>query len=111
MHKEELSKAVAREIERLRTDDSPQKRPPEDTPRQASEKAIKAIFECIAEALKNGEEVKLIGFGTFKTSLRKATIGRNPRSGEAINIPAKKVVKFVPGLALKEAANTGETSK
>ena len=66
-------------------------------------RAIDAVFGTIAEALKNKEDVRLVGFGTFSVTERKATEGRNPRTGEVIKIEAKSVPKFKPGKDLKDA--------
>jgi DNA-binding protein HU-beta len=65
-------------------------------------KAIEAVFESIAEALQIGEKVQLVGFGNFEVRERSARKGRNPQTGEEINIPASKVPAFKPGKALKE---------
>lgn len=62
-------------------------------------------FEGIQNTLKNGEEVKFVGFGTFKVSRREATTGRNPRTGAEIKIEAANRVKFSPGKELKQAVN------
>lgn len=67
-----------------------------------AEKAVNAILDSIAEALKNGEKVQLIGFGTFETRERSARTGRNPQTGQEITIPASKVPAFKPGTGLKE---------
>lgn len=69
----------------------------------AAEKAINAYNETVADALANGEEVAILGFGSFKVAERSAREGRNPATGETIQIPATKVAKFVPGKKLKEA--------
>lgn len=65
--------------------------------------AVEALLGALAAALDRGESVTLTGFGTFKTAERKARRGRNPRTGEEIDIPACRSVKFVPGKALREA--------
>jgi nucleoid DNA-binding protein len=65
--------------------------------------AVDCVFETIKKALKKKDAVTLIGFGTFKVEKRKARKGRNPQTGEALKIKAKRVAKFVPGKALKEA--------
>jgi DNA-binding protein HU-beta len=70
-----------------------------------AEVAINAAFDGIATALKKGNKVTFVGFGTFSTSARKARVGRNPRTGASINIPASKVPKFKAGKALKDAVN------
>lgn len=68
-----------------------------------AERAIDATFQSITVALKKGDEVRLIGFGTFGTAKRAATEGRNPRTGETIKIPAKTLPRFRAGKQLKEA--------
>lgn len=68
-------------------------------------KAVDAVFQAITGSLKEGTEVRLVGFGTFKVAQRKATTGRNPRTGEAIQIPASNQPKFTAGKALKEEVN------
>ena len=70
-----------------------------------SEKAVNAVFDQITDVLKARGEVRLVGFGPFLVSKRKATTGRNPQTGAAINIPAANVPKFRPGKALKESLN------
>jgi len=67
--------------------------------------AVNSVLSSMQSCLKKGDKVSLIGFGTFSINKRKARIGRNPRTGEAINIKAKKVVKFKAGKALEEAVN------
>ncbi|GMB07865.1 nucleoid protein Hbs [Thermolongibacillus altinsuensis] len=66
-------------------------------------KAVDAVFDAITEALKNGEKVQLIGFGNFEVRERAARKGRNPQTGEEIEIAASKVPAFKPGKALKDA--------
>ena len=68
-------------------------------------KAVCAVFECISDSLKKGDEVRLVGFGTFLVSERAASEGRNPRTGEKIQIAASKQPKFKAGKALKDAVN------
>jgi len=65
--------------------------------------AVDCVFATIKKALKKKDTVMLIGFGTFKVEKRKARKGRNPQTGEVIKIKAKRVPKFVPGKALKDA--------
>lgn len=67
-----------------------------------SAKAIDATIDSIKGALKKGQKVTLVGFGTFFVSKRKARKGRNPRTGEEIKIPAAKVPKFTAGKSLKD---------
>ena len=71
---------------------------------QASE-AVDAVFDAITGALKGGDEVRLVGFGTFAVSRRKASKGRNPATGAEIDIPASNQPKFKPGKGLKDALN------
>ena len=65
--------------------------------------AVDVVFSSITEALGQGDDVSLVGFGTFKVGNRKARKGRNPQTGEEIHIAASKIPKFVAGKALKEA--------
>ncbi|EPY03447.1 nucleoid DNA-binding protein [Magnetospirillum fulvum MGU-K5] len=65
--------------------------------------AVDAVFQAITNALKEGDEVRLVGFGTFAVTERAATEGRNPRTGDKIPIPASKLPKFKAGKGLKDA--------
>ena len=67
-----------------------------------SEAAVNAALEVITAALKDGDKVQLVGFGSFEVKKREARVGRNPRPKEAIDIPASKVPVFKPGKALKD---------
>lgn len=69
------------------------------------EKVIGAVFASIEEALKNGDKVQLVGFGTFEVRQRKDRTGRNPQTGQEIKIPATKVPAFKAGKALKDAVD------
>ncbi len=90
MNKMDLIAAVAEETELSRA--------------KATE-AVDAVFGAIEKALKNSEEVRLVGFGSFATAVRKASTGRNPRTGEEIKIEASTSVRFKAGKALKDAVN------
>lgn len=68
-------------------------------------KAVDGVFGAITEALKSGDEVRLVGFGTFAVTERAASEGRNPRTGEKIQIAASKQPKFKAGKGLKDAVN------
>ena len=68
-----------------------------------SKKALDAFIEATTDALKNGDRVVLIGFGSFSVSTRSARTGRNPQTGAPIKIDEKKVVKFKPGAELTES--------
>lgn len=72
------------------------------TQKQAKE-AVDCVLQAITDSLASQENVQIAGFGTFKVSDRKARTGRNPKTGEAIQIPAARVPKFVAGKALKDA--------
>ncbi len=71
----------------------------------AAGEAIEATLENIMKALQQGDDVRLVGFGTFSVSRRAATRGRDPRTGATIDIPATKNAKFKAGKAMKEAVN------
>jgi DNA-binding protein HU-beta len=68
-------------------------------------KAVNAVFEGVTEALMAGQKVTIVGFGTFKTSERKARNGRNPQTGESMTIEAKTLATFKAGKELAEAVN------
>lgn len=70
-----------------------------------AEKALTAFTEAVADALKAGDKVQLLGFGTFEVAERPAREGRNPRTGETIQIAAAKAPKFKAGKALKDTVN------
>ena len=90
MNKAELVAAVAEKAEISKRD---------------AEAAVKAFTDVIAEELKKGEKIQLVGFGTFEVSERAERIGRNPQTKEEIKIPASKAPKFKAGKALKDAIN------
>ena len=90
MNKTELVDAVAASTGLTKTD---------------TKKTIDAVFEEITKSLKKGDSVQLIGFGTFKSSERKAREGINPQTGATIKIAARKVPAFSAGAALKDAVN------
>jgi DNA-binding protein HU-beta len=68
-------------------------------------RAVESVFDVISTALKSGEEVRLVGFGTFSVSQRKASTGRNPRTKEPMNIKASNQPKFKAGKGLKDSVN------
>ena len=70
-----------------------------------SAKAVDGVFDSITNSLKKGTEVRLVGFGTFSVARRKASEGRNPRTGEKIQIPASNQAKFKAGKGLKDSLN------
>ena len=65
--------------------------------------AVDSLLQGITRALKKGEAITFVGFGTFKTSQRRARVARNPRTGDTIKIPKRRVVRFTAGKALKSA--------
>lgn len=74
-------------------------------PHRDAEMVVKTILDSMAEALANGHRIEIRGFGSFTISRRPARTGRNPRSGEAVHIPEKRVPHFKPGKALREAVD------
>jgi nucleoid DNA-binding protein len=88
MNKSELVEAVASQAGLTKAD---------------ADRALNAVTESIKKALKKGNVVSLVGFGTFKVSKRSARTGRNPQTGAALKIPARKVPRFTAGKALKDA--------
>jgi len=70
-----------------------------------SAKAVDGVFDSIAGALRRGDDVRLVGFGTFNVVQRKASVGRNPRTGATIQIPASRQPKFKAGKGLKDTVN------
>jgi DNA-binding protein HU-beta len=73
--------------------------------RKDAAKAVDGVFDAITSALKSGDEVRLVGFGTFTVAERAASEGRNPRTGEPIQIAASRVPKFKAGKGLKDLLN------
>ena len=90
MNKTELVAAIAKKTELSKKD---------------AEKALKAFTDVVAEELKKGEKIQLVGFGTFEVSERQARTGRNPQTGAEMTIPASKAPKFKAGKALKDIVN------
>ena len=90
MNKTELVAAIAEKTELSKKD---------------AEKALKAFTDVVAEELKKGEKIQLVGFGTFEVAERPAREGRNPSTGKAMKIPASKSPKFKAGKALKATVN------
>ncbi len=91
MTKADLVETVAKEAEMTKKD---------------AEKLVEIIFDTIIETLNNGEKIELRGFGSFRLRERNARQGRNPKTGEAVEIPAKRVAYFKPGKDLKEIVNS-----
>ena len=76
-----------------------------DLSKKDAEAALKAFTDVVAEQLKKGDKIQLVGFGTFEVSKRSARSGRNPRTGETMKIKASKAPKFKAGKALKDVVN------
>ncbi len=76
-----------------------------DMSKKDAEKALKAFTDVVADQLKKGEKVQLVGFGTFEVSQRAAREGRNPQTGASMKIKASKTPKFKAGKALKDVVN------
>ncbi|MGY0194857.1 HU family DNA-binding protein [Leptothrix sp. BB-4] len=76
-----------------------------DISKAAAARALEAVIGGVGTALKKGDSVALVGFGTFSVTKRASRAGRNPRTGAAIKIKASKVAKFRPGKALRDAIN------
>lgn len=77
-----------------------------DIPKRKGEIIVNAVLRCIIEALAQGERVDLRGFGSFRVSARDGRVGRNPRTGETIKVPAKKVPLFRAGKEFRKKVNT-----
>ena len=76
-----------------------------DISKASATRALDAVIDAVTTTLKNDDSVTLVGFGTFLVGKRAARTGRNPQTGDTINIEAAKVPKFKPGKALKDAVN------
>ena len=76
--------------------------------RRVAAMAVETFIDSIKQSLKKGDEVHIVGFGTFKILSRRPRRGRNPRTGETISVPAKKAVKFAPGKDFKERISTSK---
>lgn len=76
-----------------------------DLSKKDAEAAVRAFTDTVADALKDGDKVQLVGFGTFEVSERAARTGRNPQTGKEMKIPASKAPKFKAGKALKDIVN------
>lgn len=77
-----------------------------ELPRKESETIVETIFESIIDALQNGDKIEIRGFGSFRTRQRRGRIGRNPKTGEKVEVPAKKIPFFKPSKELKDFVNT-----
>lgn len=78
-----------------------------ELPRKESEAVVETIFESIIESIQKGEKIEIRGFGSFRTRERRGRVGRNPKTGEKVEVPAKKIPFFKPSKELKDFVNSG----
>jgi DNA-binding protein HU-beta len=90
MNKQDLIAKIAKDVDLSKT---------------AASAALDSLIDGVTRALKKGDSITFVGFGTFKTSQRRARTARNPQTGAAIKIPKRRVVRFTAGKALKSAVN------
>ncbi len=76
--------------------------------RKDSETIVETIFESIVKSLRTGDKIEIRGFGSFRTRQRSSRIGRNPKTGARVDVPAKKIPYFKPSKELKDLVNAGE---
>lgn len=95
MTKADLIEDVSRETELSRKD---------------SEVIVETLFDCIVKSLRNGEKIEIRGFGSFRIRSRKSRIGRNPKTGTRVDVPAKKIPYFKPSKDLKDLVNGVSTA-
>ena len=95
MSKADLIEEVSRVVEMTRKD---------------SEVIVEAVFDSIVRALRGGEKIEIRGFGSFRTRERQSRIGRNPKTGDRVEVPAKRIPYFKPSKELKDLVNHGAGS-
>src|ERR1700758_4195988 len=78
--------------------------------RKESEIIVETIFDSIVKSLRGGDKIEIRGFGSFRTRQRQARIGRNPKSGDGVDVPAKKIPFFKPSKELRDLVNSGATA-
>src|SRR5271163_5280250 len=81
-----------------------------ELPRKESESIVETIFDSIIESLQNGDKIEIRGFGSFRTRQRRGRVGRNPKTGEKVEVPPKKIPFFKPSKELKDFVNTSEAA-
>jgi len=81
-----------------------------ELPRKESETIVETIFDSIIEAIQKGEKIEIRGFGSFRTRQRKGRVGRNPKTGEKVEVPAKRIPFFKPSKELKDFVNSEEAA-
>jgi len=82
-----------------------------ELPRKESEIVVETIFESIIQALQGGDKIEIRGFGSFRIRQRNPRIGRNPKTGERVEVPAKRVPYFKPSKELRDLVNPEEAAK
>jgi integration host factor subunit beta len=81
-----------------------------ELPRKESEIIVETIFDSIIEAIQKGEKIEIRGFGSFRTRERRGRVGRNPKTGEKVEVPAKRIPFFKPSKELKDFVNSDEAA-
>jgi integration host factor subunit beta len=81
-----------------------------DLPRKESETIVETIFDSIIGAIQKGEKIEIRGFGSFRTRRRRGRVGRNPKTGEKVEVPAKRIPFFKPSKELKDFVNSSEAA-
>jgi len=81
-----------------------------EVPRRDSETIVETIFGSIIQSLQKGEKIEIRGFGSFRTRQRRGRVGRNPKTGEKVEVPAKKIPFFKPSKELKDFVNNSEAA-
>ncbi len=77
-----------------------------ELPRKESEEVVETVFESIIQALQSGDKIEIRGFGSFRTRERRGRVGRNPKTGAKVEVPAKKIPYFKPSKELKDFVNS-----
>jgi integration host factor subunit beta len=81
-----------------------------DLPRKESEAIVETIFDSIIQALQTGDKIEIRGFGSFRTRQRRGRVGRNPKTGEKVEVPPKRIPFFKPSKELKDFVNSNTTA-
>jgi integration host factor subunit beta len=81
-----------------------------ELPRKESETIVETIFDSIIEAIQKGEKIEIRGFGSFRTRQRRGRTGRNPKTGEKVEVPSKRIPYFKPSKELKDFVNSAEAA-
>jgi integration host factor subunit beta len=81
-----------------------------ELPRKESEEVVETVFDSIIQALQSGDKIEIRGFGTFRLRERRGRVGRNPKTGAKVEVPAKKIPYFKPSKELKDFVNSAAAS-